>query len=117
MASIKTFSVSHRGIHLKVRVLPKVTDVHREFTDGKRRRDGKIVHAFFQSASQKAKHIGTVVFPLNGNHIELVPHEVSHAVIHAHCGVLAHDDEATATAIGMLSAKIFRKLATLGVRL
>lgn len=116
MAKFK-FTVRHNGIILKVRMLPTVADVHREFTEGKRRRDGKIVHAFFEPIkSIRVKQIGTVVFSIKGALHELVPHEVTHAVIHAQGGVLAHDDEDCATAVGQLCARIFKRLRKAGVK-
>lgn len=118
-----TFTVRHGGIALKVTLRDTVEDVHQAYKanscPGTRYSNGQRVHAFFvptQSAS--AKHVGGIVLPLaGGNLCELVPHEVTHAVIHAHGGVLPHDDEACATAVGRLSALIFRRLRMMGVAL
>lgn len=105
----KTFTVTHGKIRLKVKLLPTVADVHQEHqTVARRCYDGNTVYAFFLPAQRTARHIGTVVFPLNGKLKELIPHEVAHAVIHAQNGVLSHDDEACCTAIGRISARIFK---------
>jgi hypothetical protein len=111
----KSFTVSHGGIRLRVSLRPTVRDVHRAYQachNGAGRRDGMQVHAFFYpTLSLSAKHVGGVVLPESGGELnELVPHEVAHAVIHAHGGVLPHDDEDTATAIGVLTARIFRRI-------
>lgn len=109
--AIATFSVAHGGIRLRVRLLPTVIAVDAQYREGRRRRAGQVVHAFFQpSASNAARHHGTIVLGMDGLLDELVPHEVTHAVIHCLRGVSANDDEAAATAVGVLSARIFSQL-------
>ncbi len=78
----KSFTVMHGSIRLKVKLLPTTRDVHRAYqaSPGGRARPGKIVHAFFRE-TVAGKHVGTVFFAEDGKHKELVPHEVSHAVI------------------------------------
>lgn len=107
----KSFAVSHGSIRLKVKLLPTVRDVHLAYQSlpGGRARPGKTVHAFFRQ-SVAAKYVGTVYLPENGRHHEYVPHEVSHAVILAQGGVLPRDDEAYCTAVGILCARIFRRI-------
>jgi hypothetical protein len=107
------FTVTHGSIHIKVRVLPTVRDVHREFIAGYARpRAGKIVHAFFAPTNHaKAKYLGTIVLPTNGRLTELIPHEVTHAVMHKLGGVHCTDDESLATAVGVLSARIVKKIS------
>lgn len=110
-AALKVFTVSYGGIRIKVRLLPTIRDVHREYTEGKRRRDGKIVHAFFEPMrSPAAKYTGTMVLPLDGDLDELVPHEVVHAVMDKIGGVHFTEDETFAAAVGVLSARIARKI-------
>ena len=107
-----TFTVQHLSIRLKIRLLPGVADVHRAYTGGTyipRRVGANVVHGFFSTD-------GTIVLPANGGNLnELVPHEVSHAVIHHLNGVLSHDDEPCSTAIGCLCARIFKQLKKIGV--
>lgn len=111
MKALKIFTVSYGGIRIKVRLLPTIADVHREYIDGTPRRDSKIVHAFFAPTHRAdAKHVGTIALPLDGLLAELVPHEVTHAVMHKMRSVHCADDEALATAVGMLSARIHKKL-------
>jgi hypothetical protein len=110
MKALNTFYVSHGKCRIRVRVLPSVADVHREYSIGECRRDGKIVHAFFFPARPDAMHVGTAVFPLDGQLEELIPHEVVHAVMHKMGGVHCTDDEALATTVGILSARIARKI-------
>lgn len=111
----KSFTVSHGSIRIKVRMLPTTRDVHRAYqaSPGGRARPGKIVHAFFRE-TVAGKHVGTVFFAEDGKHKELVPHEVSHAVILAQGGVLPRDDEAYCTAVGILCARIFRRIEQIG---
>lgn len=111
-----TFNVSHGGIRIRVKLLPTVADVHRSHQHGcKRDMSGKAARAFFlPTQSPTAKYIGTVVLPLARADLrELVPHEVAHAVIHAQNGVLSHDDEACCTAIGIISARIHKRIEQL----
>lgn len=110
MAAVNTFSVRYRGCRIRIRLLPTVADVHREYTAGECRRDGKIVHAFFYASQPQALHTGTIVLPLDGQLEELIPHEVVHAVMHKMGGVHCTDDEALATTVGVLSARIARKI-------
>ena len=107
----KTFTVCHGSIRIKVKLLPTVADVHRAHQHGcKRDMSGRTVYAFFLPAQRAARHVGMIVLPLNGKLEELIPHEVAHAVIHAQNGVLSHDDEACCTAIGRISARIFKHI-------
>ena len=116
-----TFTVRHGSIRLKVTLRETVEDVHRAYKanscPGTRFSAGQCVHAFFApTASTTAKHVGIVILPQRGGRLdELVPHEVTHAVIHAQGGVLPRDDEACATAVGLLCARIFRRLRKMGV--
>lgn len=118
-----TFTVRHGGIALKVKLCETVEDVHRAYkacaAPSTRTSAGHVIHAFFTPiASRAAKHLGTVVLPQRGGNLyELVPHEVTHTVIHAYGGVLAHDDESCAVAVGVLCARIFRRLRAMGVAL
>lgn len=110
-AALKIFTVNYGGIRIKVRLLPTVRDVHREYTEGKRLRNGTAVHAFFApKCSPSAKYTGTIVLPLDGRLEELIPHEVVHAVMSTIGGVHCSEDEALATAVGVLSARIARKI-------
>lgn len=112
----KSFTVSHGSIRIKVKLLPTVADVHREHqTVARRCHDGKTVFAFFLPAQRASRYAGTVVLPLEGRLREFIPHEVTHAVIHALNGVLSHDDEACCTAIGRISARIFKHIESMGV--
>lgn len=115
-----TFTVRHGSIRLKVTLRESVREVHKAYQachSGTRLRNGKVVFAFFwPTLSTTAKHVGGVVLPMAGGNLnELIPHEVAHAVISHYGGVLPHDDEAAATAIGTLSARIFRRLKKMGV--
>lgn len=116
--ALARFTVAAGGIRLRVRVLPTMRDVDAEYRDGDRpRRDGKLVPAFFAPARRTdAKHLGTVVLCADGCAEELVPHEIAHAVVHAHQSVTAADDERFATTVGLLSARVHRHLRRLEVR-
>lgn len=114
MTAIKIFTCCYGGIRIKVRVLPTIEDVHREYTKGKRMRNGKTVHAFFAPMySQSAKYTGTMVLPMNGRLEELIPHETVHAVMGTMGAVHCSEDENLSTAVGILSARISRKLSAL----
>lgn len=110
MAATNSFSVRHGSCRLRIRLLPTVADVHREYSAGECRRDGKIVHAFFYASQPQSLHTGTIVLPQDGQLEELIPHEVVHAVMHQMGGVHCTDDEALATTVGVLSARIARKI-------
>ncbi|MDD5391171.1 MAG: hypothetical protein PHD37_17680 [Gallionellaceae bacterium] len=115
--SVKPFTVSHGGVRIKVRVLPTIKDVHRAYQScpGGRARGGLHVPAFFLE-TKNGKHTGTVFLPLDGRLAELVPHEVSHAVIHARGGVLPRDDEEYCTTVGILCARIINKIEAANAR-
>lgn len=111
MPVLKVFTVNYGGIRIKVKVLPTVADVHREHQDVARRcRPGSVVMAFFLPAQRAARHVGTIVLPLDKRLPEFIPHEVTHAVLHKMGGVLSADDEKFATAVGRLTASIHRKI-------
>jgi hypothetical protein len=113
MAALMIFTVAFAGIRLKVRLLSTIAEVHREYRGAikTRIRDGKIVHAFFQpTTSPAAQYIGTIVLPVDGRLDELIPHEVTHACLHKFVGVHRTDDEMLATAVGILSARIRRRI-------
>lgn len=112
MKALKLFTVTHGSIRLKVRVLPTIRDVHREYKAGYAwRRTGMVVNAFFAPTnSARAKHTGTIVLPMDGRLEELIPHEVVHAVMSKIGGAHHTDDESLATAVGVLSARIAKKI-------
>lgn len=114
MRALMCFAVQYAGIRLKVRLLANFAEVQREYEalycDGSAlRRHGKMVEAFFMASN--GKYAGTVVLPSGGNLAELIPHEVTHAVMHKLVQVNKEDDERLATAVGMLSARIRRRVA------
>lgn len=113
--AVADFSVSHNRMKLRVRVLPTVADVDAAYRGGRRRCDGKIVNAYFEPSMQRHGSVGTIVLPADGSLAELVPHEVVHAVMHRIGGVHCSADELLATAVGILSARIFRRCAQLGI--
>lgn len=113
--ALHVFQVAAAGVRLRVRVLPHVVDVDAEYREGRRRALGKVVHGYFHPAPHGHRVVGTVAIPLAGSDLrEVVPHEVSHAVIYHLLGVSARDDEGAANAIGLLCKAIFSKLAALG---
>jgi len=113
--AIARFTVVHRRLRLRVRLLPTVRDVDAEYREGRRRRDGRYVHAFFTPALAPAAHVGTVVLPADGRLAELVPHEVVHAVMHQQEHAHFSIDERLATAVGLLTARILDRLQRLGM--
>lgn len=116
--ALRTFSISHQGIRLQVRLLARLADVDALYRGGKRRNTREITHGFFQPRrSATAQHHGLIVLALECNLDEIVPHEVGHAVVHCMQGVSASNDEAAATAIGMLSSKIFAIARPLAARI
>lgn len=112
--ALAAFTVTHAGLRLRVRLLPSHREVEHEFRDGRRRRDGLCIHAYFAPAkSQRARHGGTIALAGNGRLKELVPHEVTHAVLHRLGGGM-QDDEPIATAVGILTARILTRIERLG---
>ena len=112
MKAAKIFMVRSGGIRVKVRLLPTAPDVHREYqrTTPRCVNGGKICGFFVANRGPALKYSGTIVLPLQGKLTEWVPHEVTHAVIHALGGVLPKDDEDACYAIGRISAQIIRRI-------
>jgi len=110
--ALMVFTVSHAGIRLRVRVLPHAKDVYIECTGARKwRARAELPRAFFaESLRPRGKYTGTVVIAGNDDLDELIPHEVFHAVMFKFGTVHSDDDEAAATAIGLLSARIARKI-------
>jgi len=110
--AIRSFFVRHNNIRIKVRVLPHILDVHKEFTGGKRvKNKDDLVAAFFQACvNPLAKYLGTIVLAGSDVLEEIVPHEVFHAVMYHFKTVVREDDEPAAYAIGILTSKILRQL-------
>jgi len=116
VSALQTFSVRHGRLRLRVRVLRSHVEVGREFRAGSRRMAGLFIHGYFQpTKSRSARHAGTIVLAGNARLEELVPHEVTHAVMHRLVAVECSLDERLATAVGILSARIMTRLRRLGV--
>lgn len=113
--ALAAFTVTHAGLRLRVRLMSSHVEVERAYRAGRRRRDGLFIHAFFApTKSQSARHGGTIVLAGNGRLKELVPHEVTHAVMHKLGGGVHNDDEPIATAVGILTARILTRIERLG---
>lgn len=109
--ALTTFSVCYAGCRLRVRVLPGVRDVDREYRGGRRRQPELCVHAYFDGATRSgARHTGAITLGGDARLEEIVPHEVTHAVMHLLRRVDRADDERLATMIGILSARILAKI-------
>lgn len=115
--AVAVFTVSLRGLALRVRVLPsaKAVDLECRTYEKRSRRSGPITRAFFAPAKKLCSSAGTLVFSTDGRLTELVPHEVTHAVLHRVGGVARAAEERLATDVGLLSARIFRQLARRGI--
>lgn len=115
--ALAVFTVTLRGLALRVRVLPSAKDVDLECRtyEKRSRRSGPITRAFFAPARKLCGCAGTLVLSVDGRLAELVPHEVTHAVLHRIGGVAHAAEERLATDIGHLTARIFRQLARRGI--
>jgi hypothetical protein len=112
------FTVTHKNWKLKVRVLMSIDAVDNLFHGGRARRSRNlVVHAFWSPPPQTALRccLGCITLPDAPGLAEYIPHEVTHAVMDRLRFVSALDDEAAATAIGALSARIARRCARLGI--
>lgn len=111
---MSVFNVNHGGIRLRIALLPTVADVNARYRVGRRHAKDEVIHGFFQpTTSTSATYDGTIVLGLDSCLDEIIPHEVAHAVIHCERGISANNDEFAATAIGLLSARIFSKIRRL----
>jgi len=112
MRAIRVFTVSYKGIHLKVRVMPHAKDVYREFNGGARYllRE-ELPEGFFNPfEAHNSKYVGEVVLAGNADLTETVPHEVFHAVVYFYKTVGCIDDEPAAYAMGKLTSRILAKI-------
>lgn len=113
--ALARFTVQHRRLRLRVRLLASITDVDAEFHAGRPRQKGRVVFGYFAPGAAHAAHVGTVVIPCDADLTEIVPHEVTHAVMR-HLGDVNYiADEPLATAVGVLTSRIFRELARRGM--
>lgn len=110
--AIYTFVTRHRRIVVHVRVLPTTHAVTKEWrgTAGTAITSGmRHIHAF--TVNPPRARYSYMALAGNGNLDELVPHEVFHVVKHHLGGVITNDnEEECATAVGILSAKIIKKV-------
>ena len=113
--ALMVFTVSYAGIRLKVRVLPHAKDVYTECLGAKWRSRAELPRAFFRPSARACKYTGMIVLAGNDDIAEIIPHEVTHAVLHKMRSVDTDDDEAFAMAVGILSARITRKIVRGGV--
>lgn len=114
--AVASFTVAAEGIRLRVRLLATMHEVDAAFRGASRpRRDGKVVPAFFHPATRGAT-AGTIVLAADAKLEELVPHEVTHAVVTALKGVHTDDDERAATAVGLLTTRIHARIRKQGLR-
>lgn len=113
--ALARFIVRHGRIVLRVRLLPTIADVDAEFRDGRRRQNNGVVFAYFAPAGARARHVGTVVFPADADLMELIPHEVTHAVMRHLGGIQSYEDEALPTSVGILTTRIVRQLMRRGL--
>lgn len=114
--ALAVFTVRYGRIKLRVRLLPTVSDVHAECQQiaDTRVRGGKCQAYFY--ATPRASITGVVALPMSGGDLaDLIPHEVTHAVVSVLGDIAAGNDEALATAVGMLSGCIRRHIERLGL--
>jgi hypothetical protein len=113
----KIFFVRCGKISLRVRVFKNIYEVNsaykKEHHDGSRiDKKGEMVNAFFcANNSPNLKRIGTITLASNGDLFVIIPHEVTHAVLHFFKSVHELDDEPFATAVGELSSRIYKHIA------
>lgn len=119
---VATFTAAARGTSVRVRVLPSVADVDAEACGSLPRIGHRIRHALFRPrelahpAFRDTPGIaGTIILPADGALLELVPHEVTHAVMHDLRAATHVNDEELATTVGLLSAAIFTGLHKRGI--
>ncbi len=108
--ALTVFTVSYAGIRLRVRVLPTAKAVYAEYSGGAKWRARANLPMGFFLATPNTKFTGVVVLAGNMPLEEVVPHEVFHAVMWKRKVVHSEDDEPAAYAIGILTARILRKL-------
>lgn len=115
-----TFTAAARGIRVRVRVLPSVAAVHAESLAAGASGERRTNHALFHPSRDvpvAGGIVGTIVLPVDGALLDLVPHEVTHAVMHDLRAVCHSADEELATRIGLLSAAIFSGLHKRGIEI
>lgn len=108
--ALAVFTVSYAGVRLKVRVLPSAKAVYTEYSNGAQWRARANLPMGFFLATPNTKFTGVVVLAGNMPLEEVVPHEVFHAVMYKRKVVHAEDDEPAAYTIGVLTARILRKV-------
>lgn len=104
--SVAMFYVGHKGLILRI-ILKKKGRLHKAHQRKFKRSKSK-VRGYFFPAGEKKPYLGTIVLPAAADLTELIPHEVSHAVLHMLGRVSRNDDEKCAEWIGILSSMIFK---------
>ena len=113
--ALSTFIVRGAGgLRVRVRVLPSEEDVDRQYGTAQVRRRGKRRVAACESTQSGRGYRGyfcTIALALDGDWLEFVPHEATHAVVRF---MQRHGrriyEEKLATAIGILTARIWAAL-------
>ena len=100
-------------MRLRVRLLPTVADVDAEYRGPQAQRSQGRSRLFPGGSTGCPRDRHGRGAALGQQLREIVPHEVSHAVIHHLQGVSARDDEAAASAIGLFCAAIFSRIEAL----
>lgn len=115
--SVCSFTVQYVGIRLRVRLVPTVQDVWRIWEHLARdplrrvRVEDRPLSFFCPALHPASKHWGTIILLHSPRLYEHVPHEVVHAVFsYFDQTINPADEEEFASAAGVLSQKIFKKL-------
>ena len=109
--ALRVFVVSYRGVRLRIRAVPHSKDVYTELTGAKWRKRADLPRGFFLPyTAANAKCLGLIVLAANEDLEEIIPHEVTHAVLYKMKQVHTDDDENFALTVGILSKKIHDKL-------
>jgi predicted SprT family Zn-dependent metalloprotease len=110
MKALVVFDVSYEQIRLHVRLLAHAKDVYAELNNGAAWRSRAQLPRGAFIPAVRGRFAGTILIAVNDSRvIEIIAHEVLHAVVHAKQIITSQDDEPAAHAVGMLVHKILRR--------
>jgi len=112
--ALLAFGLRMGEFRVHVRLLPTIDDVESAYFGAAKkaaRLRSNRVHGFFAYPPRSSKTPGTIFLAADSDLLDIVPHEVSHAVVRYTRAVRPGKDEKAAALIGAVSSRILRRIS------